>query len=441
LQGIKGEGDPVIKTRSFQDRGWLRLDNAAKLFPAIMSDDLTSVFRITALLKEPVRYSAIREAVAITSKRFPYFNVSLGSGIFWNYLEFNDHLPRIQAEETIPCTAFAAKRRGEPLYRIIIKGKKISVEFIHILTDGTGAMEYLKSLLCTYLTLSGKQITSPGDIILPSTPVSDEEFEDGYNKFFQKLPPPVKLVKAWHLPFKPDKKLKLKILRAEINVNEILETARKNNVSVTEYFVSVYHFALQKIYMSSGEKSRRGNRKVLRIEVPVNMRKLFPIRTMRNFSLFVLPEIDLRLGTYTFEEILRSVHHQLQMSADIKQISRFLSSNVSSEKHFIVRIMPLFIKKMVIASVYKGLASRRWTGIVTNMGPVTLPEEMQDMIDSLEIIPPPPNPNVKINCALVSYKNRLRISFSNITQSNELERLVLRHLADAGIHVKILNND
>lgn len=406
-----------------------------------MSDDLTSVFRITASLKEPVRYSAIREAVAITAKRFPYFSVSLGSGIFWHFLEFNDQLPRIQVEEKIPCTAFAAKRKSEPLYRVIIKGKRISVEFIHILTDGGGAMEYLKSLLYTYLTLTGKHISTPEEIILPSMPMSEEEYEDGYNKFFQKLPAPSKLVKAWHLPYKLNKRPKLRVLRAEVSVNEILELSRKHKMSVTEYFVSVYHFSLQKIFLSEKEKSKKRKRKVLRIEVPVNMRKIFPSRTMRNFSLFVLPEIDVRLGTYTFEEILRSVHNQLQISADVKQLSRFLSSNVSSEKLFVIRVMPLFIKKMVIASVYKGLASKRWTGLVTNLGLVTLPGEMENMVDSFELIPPPPNPKVKVGCALVSYKNKLRICFSNITESRELERHILRHLADAGIHVKILNND
>jgi NRPS condensation-like uncharacterized protein len=433
--------EKAINTKSFQNRGWLELDNAAKLFPAIMSDDLTSVFRITATLKEPVRYSALREAVAITSKRFPYFSVSLGTGIFWHFLEFNDQLPRIQAEEEIPCTAFAAKRKNEPLYRVIIKGRRISVEFIHILTDGAGALEYLKSLLYTYLTLTGKHISSPGEIILPGMPVSEEESEDGYNKFFQKLPPPSRLVKAWHLPYKLNKRPKLRVLHAEVNVNEILKVSREHKVSVTEYFVSVYHYSLQKIFVARKEKNKKGKRKVLRIEVPVNMRKIFPSRTMRNFSLFVLPEVDVRLGTYSFDEILSSVHHQLQISADVKQISRFLSSNVSSEKLLIIRIMPLFIKKMVIASVYRGLASKRWTGIVTNLGLVTLPAEMEDMVDSFELIPPPPNPNVKISCALVSYKDKLRICFCNITESRELERLILKYLSDAGIHVKILNNN
>jgi NRPS condensation-like uncharacterized protein len=399
------------------------------------------VFRVTASLKDPVRYSAIREAVAVTSQRFPYFSVSLGSGIFWHFLEFNDQLPRIQAEEEIPCTAFAVKRKNELLYRVIIKGKRISVEFTHILTDGGGALEYLKSLVYTYLTLTGKHISSPGEIILPGTPISEEEFEDGYNKFFQKLPPPSRLVKAWHLPFKLNERPRLRVLRAEVNVDEILETSRKYKVSITEYFLSVYFFSLQKIFISRKRKSKKEKRKVLRIEVPVNMRNKYPSRTMRNFSLFVLPEIDVRLGTYTFEEILRSVHHQLQISTDIKQISRFLSSNVSYEKLFAIRVMPLFIKKMVTATIYRNLASKRWTGMVTNLGQVTLPGEMENMVDSFELIPTPPNRKVKSGCALLSYKNKLRICFCNITQSRELERNILRHLSDAGIHVKILNNN
>jgi len=425
--------------KSLQQKGWLKLDNAAKLFPAIISKDLTSVFRITTTLKEPVKYSSISEAVEKTSKRFPYFSVSLGSGFFWHFLEFTDQIPKVRYDEGSPCAAFEVRRKNEPLYRVLVRGKNISVEFIHILTDGGGALEYLKSLLFTYMTLTGRNISSPVEIIIPGTPVPDEEFEDGYIRYFRKLPPPSKLVKAWHLPFRLNDRPRIRVLRAEIKTDEIIELSHKLNVSVTEYFIAVYHFALQKIFIS--DTSKKKTNKVLRIEVPVNMRKKFPSRTMRNFSLFVLPEIDLRLGIYTFEEILHSVHHQLQISADIKQISRFLSSNVNYEKLVFIRILPLFIKKIAMAAVYRGLASKRFSGLVTNLGKVTLPEEMNEIVDSFEIIPPPQNSKVKIGCGLISYKDKFRICFSNITQSNELERHILTHLSDAGIHVKILNNN
>jgi NRPS condensation-like uncharacterized protein len=421
----------------FREKGWLKLDNAAKLYPAIISKDLTSVFRITACLKKRVKYSAIREAVTITSLRFPYFSVSLGSGMFWHFLEFNNRAPRIQVEEEIPCTAFAVKRKNEPLYRVLIKKNRISVEFIHILTDGAGAMEYIKSLLYTYLTLTGKHISSPGEIIMPGTPVSNEEMEDSYMKYFKKLPPPSRIEKAWHLPFKLNKRPRLRVMHAELNLDQVLIQSHKFNVSITEYFISIYLLSLQEIFLSGTDKDG----KVLRIEAPVNLRNKLPSRTMRNFTLFVLPEIDLRLGTYTFEEILRSVHHQMQLISDVKQIGRFLSQNVGYEKLLFVRALPLFIKEISIAAVYRGLASKRFSGMITNLGLIRLPQEMEQMIDYFELIAPPPNPKVKVGCAIVSFNKRLRICFSNLTDSNELERRILKHLTGTGINVKILSGN
>ncbi len=421
--------------------GWLKLDNAAKLFPAIMSGELTSVFRITVSLKKPIRFSDIKKAVEITSGRFPYFSVSLGSGLFWHYLEFNHKLPRIQTEEKIPCTAFAAKRKNEPLYRILVKENRISVEFMHILTDGGGAFEYLKSLLYTYFKLNGNPILYPEGIILPESPITEDEMEDGYQKFFRKkIPPPGKLTKAWHLPFQLNEKPRLKIIRSQIALDKLLEVARKSNVSITEYIVSVYMYALQEIYLEEKGKVKKQKRGVLRIEVPVNLRKKLPSKTMRNFSLFVLPEIDLRLGVYSFEEILMIVKFQLQTGADLKQLTRFLSQNVGHEKSPLVRFLPLFIKTLAISAVYRRLGSNQCSGILTNLGSVRLPEEMEQLIESFEVMPTPPNTHVKISCAMVTFGNQLRLSFGNISDSTNFERHFLKHLTESGIPVKVLTN-
>ena len=435
---MKGTG---IDTKSIQEIGWLKLDNAAKLFPAIMSGELTAVFRITATLKKPVKFSNIRTAVEITSRRFPYYSVSLGSGLFWYYLEYNHQLPRIQTEDKIPCTAFAARRKNEPLYRILVRENRISVEFIHILTDGGGAFEYLKTLLYTYFRLDGNQVSTTEGIILPESPITGEEMEDGYKRFFRKkTPPPGKLTKAWHLPFSLNEKPRLNIIRSEIDAEKLLEVARKNNVTITEYLVSVYLYTLQTIYLE--EKGRhKQNRGVLRIEVPVNLRKKFPSKTMRNFSLFVLPEIDLRLGTYSFEEILKIVNYQLQTGADIKQIVRFLSQNVGHEKSPFVRVLPLFIKSMAISAVYRRLGSNQCSGIMTNMGCVRLPHEMEDLIESFDLVPTPPNTHVKISTAMVTFRNKLRLTFCNISKSTSFELHFIKHLNESGVPVKVLNNN
>jgi NRPS condensation-like uncharacterized protein len=434
---MKGTGND---TKSIQEIGWLKLDNAAKLFPAIMSGELTAVFRITASLKKPVNFSKIKEAVEITSRRFPYFSVSLGSGLFWYYLEYNHQLPRIQTEEKIPCTAFAARRKNEPLYRILVRKNRISVEFIHILTDGGGAFEYLKSLLYTYFRLDGNQISTTEGIILPESLITEGEMEDGYQRFFRKkTPPPGKLTKAWHLPFSLNEKPRLKVIRSEIAVDKLLEVARKHNATITEYLVSVYLYSLQTIFLEEKVKNKQ-KRGVLRIEVPVNMRKKLPSKTMRNFSLFVLPEIDLRLGIYSFDEILRIVNYQLQTGADIKQISRFLSQNVGHEKSPFIRVLPLFIKSIAISAVYRRLGSNQCSGIMTNLGAVKLPLDMEDLIESFDLIPTPPNTHVKISTAMVTFRNHLRLTFCNISKSTNFELHFIKHLKESGIPVKVLNN-
>jgi NRPS condensation-like uncharacterized protein len=436
---MNGKG---IETKSIQEIGWLKLDNAAKLFPAIMSGELTSVFRITVILKKPIKVSAIKEAVEITSLRFPYFSVSLGSGLFWYYLEYNHQFPRIQTEEKIPCTAFAARRKNEPLYRILVKENRISVEFIHILTDGGGAFEYLKSLLYTYFRINGNTIISTEGIILPESPINEGEMEDGYKRFFRKkIPPPGKLTKAWHLPFILDEKPRLKVIRAEIDLCKLIEVARSNGVTITEYLVAVYLYSLQKIYLEEKARVKKQKRGVLRIEVPVNLRKKLPSITMRNFSLFVLPEIDLRLGIYTFDEILKIVKYQLQTGADVKQITRFLSQNVGHEKSPFIRVLPLFIKSMAISAVYRRLGSNQCSGILTNLGAVKLPKEMEDLIDSFELVPTPPNTHVKISCAMVSFRDQMRLDFGNISRSTNFEMHFLKHLTESGIHVKVLNSN
>jgi NRPS condensation-like uncharacterized protein len=431
-----------VEKKSVESRGWLKLDNAAKLFPSITSKELTSVFRISAFLKEPVKLAAVIEAVKITSKRFPYFSVSLGSGFFWHYLELNQQLPRIQAEEAIPCTAFAVNRKNEPLYRVLVKKNRLSVEFIHILSDGSGAFEYLKSLLYTYLKLTGKTINSTEGIIIPESPLSDDEMEDGYNRFFnKKLPPSNRLSKAWHLPFKLNKKPRLRVLHSEIDLPKLIEITHAFNVTITEYLVSVYLFSLQKIYLEEKSQGRRIKKSILRTEVPINLRKKFPSRTMRNFSLFVMPEIDLRLGFYLFEDVLKTVHHSIQAETDVKQINRIITRNVKPERNLLVRVLPLFIKRVVISTAYKKLGANQYTGVITNLGAVQLPPDMGDHVDSFAIVPPPPNTNIKVCCGIMTFKDKLRIVFCNLTVSNELEKHFHRFLVDSGIPVKILSNE
>ena len=216
----------------------------------------------------------------------------------------------------------------------------------------------------------------------------------------------------------------------------MMQRAKQYEVSLTEYLIAVYLFSLQNIYNQLSTFRKRANKKIIRIEVPVNLRRMFPSRTMRNFSLYVIPGIDLRLGHYTFEEVIKAVFHQMRLETDKKLISKMISRNVSGEKNLFVRSIPLFIKSLFLSKLY-ALGTGQYSGVVTNLGKIDLNPELNNLINKFRFIPPPPNKILKVNCGVAGFDNKLVLTFGNLTTSKELERQFLTFLTE-GIPVKIV---
>jgi NRPS condensation-like uncharacterized protein len=419
------------KTKNF----WLPLDNAAKIFPAVISGEFTAVFRISVVLKSRVNIHNLLMAVDSIKDRFPYFNVQLKKGFFWFYLEYLDVKAPVEFDQHTPCWKFA---KGGLLFRILAVKNRLSVEFSHILTDGTGAMEYFKSLLAKYFEGNGVKIPHDFKFHRPGEKIADEEFEDSYNRYFnENIPSMVKLPKAFHLPFSLNPVPRFEVLNAILSINEIKSKASEKGVNITGYLTSVYLFVLQDIYENLKIMNPQRKNKQIRIQIPINLRNLYKSESMRNFSLFVMPEIDLRLGHYTFDEIIKTVYHQMQLETDKKLVNKIIARNVGSEKKLLVRSIPLFLKSFILYFKYYSLGTRQYSGVLTNLGKVILPPEYSEHIEYFIVTAPPPNRKLKINCGIIGFEDKLVLSFGNITKSKELEKKFFRFLADQGIKVRI----
>ncbi|MDT8401230.1 MAG: hypothetical protein RQ743_06015 [Bacteroidales bacterium] len=421
-----------------EHRGWMSLDNAAKIFPPVISKSLSSVFRIGCKLRTPVRISALKRAIEETCKRFPYYLTSLHKGFFWYFLEYDkDIRPSIVAEDKKPCVAFPAKKGNYALFRIVVLGNMLSVEFLHVLTDGGGALEFFRTLLVSYLRNCGYDIPYSEGIIDPSSPVDPSETEDAYNKHFKKeVPLPPKLENAWHLPFEPSGKEYVGIIQAEIPVSGLKKIAGEYRITITEYLASVYLHCMQEIWDEEDKKDKH----ILRLEIPVNMRKNYPSPTMRNFSLFVLPELDLRLGHFSFEEILKHVHNYMQIQTDKKLLSKVIARNVKPEKNIFIRTTPVFIKDLVLSSAFRKHGATKYSGVLTNVGIAKMPAEADEHIEAMYMIPPPPVHTLKLSCGILSFNDKLCISFANISTNTRLEKCFFSFLATKGLNVRILKN-
>jgi NRPS condensation-like uncharacterized protein len=417
---------------------WIPLDNAAKIYPAIRNREHTTVIRLTVVLKERVAITNLFRAIESTEKRFPYYKVTLRKGFFWYYLEQVDHPVIIGRDEGNPCQAFDNVGKGGLLFRILVYKNQISVEFSHILSDGYGVLTYLKSLIIYYFRDKGLIPDNQLDNIY-KVDADKEEIEDAYSRYFKEnIPPVIRQPRSFHIPFPLKHRPRFDLLYAILSIDEMKQKAKEKGVSITDYLVSVYLLILQDIFFEYEDKGISFRHKIARIQVPINLRNIYPSKSMRNFSLFVMPEIDFRLGKYSFDEILKIVYHKMQLETDEKLISKIISRNVGGERNYFVRGIPIWIKSLILNLKFYTEGANQYSGVLTNMGKINLPESIQGKLDYFAVTPPPPNKKLKINCGVIGYGDKLVLSFGNITKTREFERRFLHFLTQQGAKVRII---
>ncbi|MCK4260470.1 MAG: hypothetical protein KAX49_15955 [Halanaerobiales bacterium] len=421
---------------------WFTLDNAGKLYPSIMSPRVTTFFRVSVTLVDNVNPDLLQKALNKIIIRFPYFQVHLKRGVFWYYFEQTDKSPSIEKETYYPCMSIQKKNKNFFSFRVLYFQKKISVEFSHSLTDGTGAMTFLKSLVIEYFRLNGIIVNESDEFSKWDYEPDQEEYEDAYKKYYNnRIPTPPKKNKAYHFPFPLEDKRVYHIITGIIPVKDILAKAKEYGFTLTEFLIALYfETILDFLYSLPPQKQRRVMKPII-LNVPVNLRKIYPSKTMRNFFISITPEIDPRLGEYTFKELLKYVHHFMQIEVDKKYINQRIAKNVNSEMSLLTRLFPLILKDLILVLFYSNSSRGEncYTSSLSNMGKITMPHELNDHIERFEAYPPPSTGN-KIKMASISFKEHLYLSFGNLTKENEIERIFFRKLIKMNIPVKIETN-
>ena len=173
--------------------------------------------------------------------------------------------------------------------------------------------------------------------------------------------------------------------------------------------------------------------------MPVNMRNFFPSKTLRNFSFFINPGIDPRMGEYSFEEVLLQTHHFMRYHLNSKFLAAGVATNVASERNILIRISPLFLKNLIINGVFKRVGESGVSATLTNLGPIAFPKEMLSYIAHVEIVLGGASSG-QCNCAAVSLGDEMNLVFSRNIRESTLEREVLRFLVRAGIPVLVESN-
>ncbi len=444
LYGLKEDSVCFSEMNHFLDKymaqeqklRWMRLDNAAKIYPAARNDNWSNIFRLSASLYETVDIPVLERALDITIRRFPSIAVRLRRGVFWYYLQQISQAPPIYPECSYPLTKMHREDVRRCALRVIVFENRIAVEMFHSLTDGNGALVFLKSLVAEYLH-QRYQIAIPVEkgVLGRLDEPQPEEMEDSFLKLSGKVTASRKESTAWHLSGTPEPEGFLHLTCMTLSVAEVVDLAHQYGVSVTVFLASAMLKALQNLQREIEPNSK----KPLKVQIPVNLRSIFPSQTLRNFAFYTNPEIDPRLGSYSFSEICSVVKHRLGLDITPKQLGMRIAANVNSEKMLLVRLMPLPIKNLVMKAIFNAVGEKKACLSLSNLGKIQLPDVMEQYVQRMDFIlgvqAAAPN-----NCGVLAYKDTLYINFIRDVQESGLEYHFFRVLHELGLEVTVESN-
>lgn len=417
---------------------WLRLDNAAKIYPAARRQNWSNVFRVSVTLSEKVDTAVLQSALDVTARRFPSLAARLRKGVFWYYLQELDHAPPISEEWSYPLAQMSSEEVRRCAFRVIAYENRIAVELFHSLTDGNGALVFLKTLTAEYLQQRyGVHIPAEDGVLGRLEEPTEEELEDSFQKYAGNAPASRKGNDAWRFWGTPEKNGRVNLTCFRIPVDQALKMSHEYGVTLTVFMSAVIMQALQQLQKQKVPDIRR--RKPIKVLIPINLRRLFPSKSLRNFVLYTTPELMTSLGEYSFREICQVIHHWMALENTPKQMSKLIETNVSSERMLIVRLMPLFIKNIVMKAVFDSVGERKSCLSISNLGAVKIPDAMKPYVERMDFILGV-QATAPYNCGILSYNGTMYVNFIRSIREPELENAVRRVLEELGMEFQVEGN-
>ncbi len=417
---------------------WLKLDNAAKIYPAVRRRDWTNVFRLSVTFCDKIDPEILKDALAVTVKRFPSVAARMRTGAFWYYLEEIPEPPEILREKDCSLNRMTFKSIRRCAFRVLYHENRMSVEIFHSITDGNGGLVFAKSLAAEYTRRKYNiDIPCENGILNVNDPPKASELEDSFGKYVLPVGTSRKEDIAYMLSGTPEDDGFLHITTGILDTDAALALAKKYNATLTVYLAAVMMKAIYEIQNETAENPNK--RKPVRILIPVNLRKLFKSDTMRNFASYITPGIDPKLGDFTFEEMINVIHHQLGLDLNPKKLAAKFTTNVRSEQSKFLRVMPLFVKNFAMRMVYNAVGERTASICLSNLGLITLPEGMEKYVTRMDFVLGV-QADSPCNCGICSYGGKVYINFIRGIKESELERKFFTFLRREGLHVFIESN-
>ena len=401
------------------------------------SPDWGAVFRLSCVLDEEVDPLILDGAVARALRRFRPFAVSLRRGLFWYYHEEIDAAPPVLPEAGPLCAMPDASDNEGHLFRVLHRGSRVSLELFHSLADGSGALSFLKTIVACYYEARGLPIVEGEGVLDPDGAPDPEESEDAFARYAgDPRGRSFAEERAWSPPGPGLPPPGLRLVAGRIEAAALAAKAKERGATITALLSGCFLKALD-----ASQREDEGLPQLpVRLQIPVNMRKACPSRTLRNFSLYANVALPLSERPPSLDEAVRAAAEGMRAGHDPDELAKMMALNVSAERHPALRAAPLALKRLALRTAYALVGDASFTAALSNLGAVALPEPLSARVREFGFaLGRGRKPGV--NLAVVGYSGKVLATTTSDLIDRNVEREFFRTLSGLGLDVEIESND
>lgn len=409
---------------------WSRLDNVAKIFPPTSDRKDTRVFRFACELHEDVDPEILQHALDKAMHRFEYYRSVLKKGFFWYYLEESSRQPVVIEESYPPLSPIYNPNKKGLLFQVSYYRHRINFDIYHVLSDGTGALAFLRVLVMYYLFEKYKdefgEEPPRTDYDASSFQIERDSFAKYYNK--EKAGRTAKR-KAYVLRGEENPESRFGIVEGLFSVNALIDIAHEHDATLSEFLTAVMISAIH------NGMSRMDERRPVVISVPVNLRRYFPSQTSRNFFSVIDVGHQFGEGEDDIPAILQSIRADFARELQPENLEKKINSYMALEHNMLARFIPLALK-IPSLRMANWVAEKTHTATFSNVGRVDMPEPYRKYIRLFDVF----SSTRTMQVCLCSFGDNMLISFASALRSNDIQREFFRSLTRAGADCVISTN-
>ncbi len=395
------------------------IDQSAILFLSQLEPNHSNVYRFAAELDLPVEPEVLQQAVEGVYKRFPTIFAGFERSFFSCRMVPAREAPRVRKDPGMLKT-MDWQELERCAYRVYYGENQIIIEAFHALTDGYGAIASLRTIIAEYLHLTTGVINPEQTGMLQSgEPDWDGETRDSYLEYSREAEPKRPRNRKSYQVEAKDRNWRVKADCRHFSTEKLLAAARCQGVSLTVLLSVLIAESVMELQKKDREKKRG---RPVRIMVPIDLRRLFPSRTFRNFILYALPSMEWRDADLPRQEHLKRFQEQMRAQCARSVLAAQIAANSHALQSPLYRILPWKLKCAVLCLAYRFFGETNSSITLTNLGSVQMSEELKRYIRRIEVCLTPRRRS-PYNFSMISLGDVTCISISRFGKTSELEDL------------------